>query len=165
MSTHPTHPLQFSNQSPQQYVSSLPELSLPEGGFKSNIPSHLLAGTDKQTEWIMNEISKNTAATEFACQAAVTQNAHLRVLNGRTYKNEKAAQELREELDTLNEQAASVSPFLKPVGQFASLWQYAAFRWTIYIALAFIITYVYPAYIALHPDLAGILLKLLGISS
>ncbi len=58
----------------------------------------------------MNEISRNSAATEFACKAAVTHNEHLRMLNGKTYKTAQTAETLRTDVDGLKAQMQTVSP-------------------------------------------------------
>ncbi len=130
----------------EPFKSSLPELKLPPGGFQSNLPPHLLEGADEQTRYIMNEISRNTAATQFACLAAVTHNEHLRTLNGKTYKTEKVAEDLRAEILVLKEQAASVSPFLKGMSYFSYLWEYRAFRWTFVLGVLTVVGLLYPYY-------------------
>ena len=144
------------------YQSRYPELKLPEEGWKSNLPEHLLEGADKQTAWIMNEISKNTQATEFACRGVVEQNNHLRALNGKTFKNERALAEATTEIGTLKAQAAALLPFVRPVKMFFSLWEYRAFRWVIYAGLFFVLTYIYPYYVT-HPlDLGAVIARFLG---
>lgn len=135
---------------PSQYQSSIPELSLPIDGWKSNIPPHLLDGADPQLAWIMQEISKNTQATEFACRAVVAQNQHLKALNGKTFRNEKSATILSEKVEKLEDIAEKLSPFAKPMMQFAGLWEYRVFRWVFYAALFFFFTYILPYYIT-HP--------------
>jgi len=69
--------------SDDQLPSDYPALSLPDGGFKSNIPKHLLEGATPSDKWIMEELSKNTQATEFCMRAAVEANALIRQTNGR----------------------------------------------------------------------------------
>lgn len=132
------------------FESRYPELSLPEHGFQSTLPAHLLEGADEQTRYIMNEISRNSAATEFACRAAVDQSRHLRALNGKTFKNERGLAEARQHLDDLMEKAQIVEPLIKPVNQFMSLWEYRAFRWMVYITIFFFFTYLLPYYLQ-HP--------------
>ena len=116
------------NESQPQFESRFPELKFPEEGWKSTIPSHLLEGCDDQTKWLLEEISKNTQATNFACHAVVDVSKHLRTLNGRTYKSEKAVFEAKQEVETLKGQAKAVTPFLKPISMFAALWEYSVFR-------------------------------------
>ena len=148
--SHSTH----STQSP--YQSRYPELKIPEDGFKSTIPAHLLEGCNPQMQWLLQEVSKNTQATEFACKAVVEQNNHLRALNGKTYRNEKDIADTRVELGLLSQQTAGFAPLIKPVKMFASLWEYRVFRWTIYAGLFFILTYLYPYYVT-HPfDLGSV---------
>jgi len=109
-------------QSNQPFVSQYPELKIPEEGFVSSLPKHLLEGADEQTKWIMNEISRNSAATEFACHGAVELSSHLRALNGKTFRNEKGLQgvrddmaDLKKEVIVLQDQMKSVSPIVGTV--------------------------------------------------
>lgn len=144
------------------YQSRYPELKMPEDGFKSSIPAHLLEGCTPQMKWLLEEVSKNTQATEFACKAVVEQNNHLRALNGKTFKNEKAIAEANEVIEGLVVQTNTFTPFLKPVKMFATLWEYRLFRWTIYAGLFFVLTYLYPYYVT-HPiDLGAVISRLLG---
>lgn len=126
------------------FESRYPELTLPPGGFKSTIPAYLLDGADDQQRWIMEEISRNSAATEFACRGAVEVSQHLRALNGKTYKNEKAVGEAREELENLKGQAKVMSPFLKPLSMFTALWDYTLFKWFFIGGIIFFLFVLYP---------------------
>lgn len=139
-----------SPQSSPPFESRYPSLSIPEHGFVSSIPAHLLDGCDDQMRWLLQEVSKNTAATEFACRGVVDLSTHLRALNGKTYRNERGLGEAREILNELNEKATVMEPLFKPMSQFMSLWEYKWFRWICYLAGFFLITYVLPAYLA-HP--------------
>jgi len=113
-------------------------------------------------KWLLEEVSKNTQATEFACKAVMEQNNHLRALNGKTFKNEKAIVEVSQQVDELVAQSNTVAPFLKPVKTFATLWEYTVFRWTVYAGLFFVLTYLYPYYVT-HPiDLSVLISRLLG---
>jgi hypothetical protein len=132
------------------FKSSISDIALPAEGFRSNIPPHLLEGCDDATKWIMQEMSKATQINEFVLHATLEHNKHLKALNGKTYKNERAMAEAKEKLDELNVKAAIAEPFLKPMAQFVSLWEYRVFRWGVYITLFFLITYALPFYIA-HP--------------
>lgn len=132
------------------FESRYPELSLPPGGFKSTIPAYLLDGADDQQRWIMEEISRNSAATEFACRGAVELSQHLRALNGKTYKTEKGLAETKADVDGLKASAAVVSPFLKPVSQFAALWEIRAFKWVFVAGMAMFVGILYPLYLQ-HP--------------
>jgi len=87
----------------QPFQSQYPELKIPEHGFTSNIPPYLLENCDPQMTWLLNEVSKNTAATEFACRGAVDLSAHLRALNGKTFRNEKKLIENIEEVNRVKE--------------------------------------------------------------
>lgn len=144
------------------FKSSLPELRLPAEGFQSSLPPHLLEGADEQTRYIMNEISRNSAATEFACRAAVTHNEHLRTLNGRTGKNEKHIGDTESDVKTLKEQVSAASPLFKPVAMFVALWEYRAFRWVFYGAAFFFFTYLLPWYLKNPISIETIVNHLLG---
>lgn len=73
-------PASPSDQPPQ---SDYPELSLPEGGWKSSIPEHLLKDAKPADRWLMEEMSKNSQATDFCSRAAVESNGLIRRTNGR----------------------------------------------------------------------------------
>lgn len=133
---------------------------MPPGGFVSSIPAHLLEGTDKQTEWLLNEISKNTQATEFSCHGVAQLSEYLRELNGKTARTIENVAKQRDELDELNKKAKMMEPFFKPVSQFAALWEYRVFRWVFYIATFFFFTYLLPYYLA-HPMSITDLVKLI----
>lgn len=132
----------------EPFKSTLPELKLPADGWKSSIPEHLLIDADPQMVWLMHEVSKNTAATEFACRAAVTHNDHLRMLNGKTYKTEQVAEVLKSDVTVLKDQATSVSPFLKVLTYFSYLWDYKWFRWTFTLGLLAVAGVAYPWYLS-----------------
>lgn len=132
------------------FESRYPELSIPEHGFVSTIPPHLLEGVDEQTRWLLSEISRNTQATEFACRGVVDLSRHLRTLNGKTYKNESGLGQLTEKVKEIDEQAKLIIPLSQPVAQFINLWGYRGFRWAFYAATFFFFTYLLPYYLA-HP--------------
>lgn len=144
------------------YKSSLPEISLPSGGWKSNIPNHLLEDTDPATRWLMEEVSKNTQATEFACQAAVLHNNHLRALNGQVYKSKEKIAVLEEGQHKLDKQADDASSFFKALASFSKLWEYRIFRWVFILGLITIAGYIYPYYLVHQPDLFTFIVRLLG---
>lgn len=100
-----------SNQS--TFESQYPELHIPEGGWKSNIPEHLLENASKSDIWLMEEMSKNSQATDFACRGAVDLSRHLRTLNGKTYKTEKATSDLADDVKLLKAQMELVNPMAK----------------------------------------------------
>lgn len=136
------------NTDPYYHKSTLPEITLPEGGFKSTIPEHLLANETPATQWIMKELSKNSQATEFACQAAEVHNHHLRALNGKTYKNEKVAEEVRAELIALKEQNVVLTPVSKAFGSFTYLWENKAFKVIFILGIFVIAGVLYPWYVS-----------------
>lgn len=105
-----------SPESPQPFSSQYPELRIPEGGFKSSLPAHLLEGADAQTTFIMNEISRNSAATEFACRGAVELSTHLRALNGKTFRNESGVRALEDKVDGLAAEVKQLADQMKNVG-------------------------------------------------
>lgn len=148
--------------SPFSFKSTIAELALPRGGFVSKLPPHLLQDADPQTAWIMHEMSKNTQATEFACHAVLEQNAHLRALNGKTYRNEKGLAEAKETVAALNKKAEVMEPMFKPLSQFMSLWEYAWFRYICYAAGFFFLTYALPYYVAHPVSIQTVFTKLFG---
>lgn len=66
-----------------QSSSDYPELTLPPGGFVSKVPAPMLDGATPVDRWMMDEMSRNTQATEFCMRAAVEANALIRQTNGR----------------------------------------------------------------------------------
>lgn len=129
------------------FESQYPELKLPEHGFQSAIPGHLLNGQDEQFEWLMHEVSKNTAATEFACRGVVDLSQHLRSLNGKTYRNEKGLGEAKADLDSLKDQASVVTPFIKPLSMFATLWEWWPFKVIFVGGIIFFLGILYPYFL------------------
>lgn len=96
--------------------SDYPEISLPIGGFKSNIPEYLLHESDPQMKWLMEEMSKNTQATNFGVTAAIDTNTQVRKTNGRLKMAEKNITDLKQDviilkgqMDNINPLAASIS--------------------------------------------------------
>lgn len=126
------------------FESRYPELSLPPGGWKSSLPEHLLEGADPQTLFIMTELSKASQANDFACHGVVELSKHLRTLNGKTFKNERAVAEAQAGVDALSDQAKVVTPFLKPISMFASLWEYTVFKWFFIGGCVFFLFVAYP---------------------
>ena len=132
------------------FKSSYPPLKVPDGGWKSAIPEHLLADADPATKWIMEEMSKNSQAIEWACHGLVDTNEQVRKTNGRLLKAEAELTEAKGSVVTLNEKATVMEPLFKPLSQFMSLWDYKWFRVICYIALFFFFTYALPFYLQ-HP--------------
>lgn len=130
--------------------SPYPPLTLPEGGFKSNLPEHLLADADPATRWIMEQLSKNTQAVEWACHGLTETHAQVRLTNGRLLKAEASIKDDEAKLDVLNEKASVMEPIFKPLSQFMGLWDYTWFRYICYAALFLFFTYLLPYYVA-HP--------------
>lgn len=135
------------SESTPPFESKFPEINPPKDGWHSNIPPHLLDGIDPQMEWLLTEMSKNTQATQFAGQGVSDISRHLRELNGRTGKNERATADIKERVESLKSQAKAVAPFIKPVMQFAALWEFRPFRWVFYAATFFFFTYLLPWYL------------------
>ena len=61
--------------------SSYPELKKPI--FHDNIPSHLLAGIDDQSRYIIQQLSMISQQNEWLISAAIDTNAQVRHTNGR----------------------------------------------------------------------------------
>lgn len=146
---------------PVQYVSRVPDLKVP-AEWNSNIPSHLLADVDPATRWIMEELSKNTQATQFAIHAVLEQNNHLKNLNGKTFKTEKGLSEAKDTLAVLMAKADLMEPLLKPMSLLLRMWEYQMFRWATYLLVFFFFTYLLPYYLT-HPiSLQGLWSLLFG---
>lgn len=133
---------------PQSHHPTLPQIKRPDGGFSSTIPEHLLANESAATQWIMRELSKNSQATEYACAAADVHNEHLRVLNGRTLKNEKATEAVKAEIVSLKEQSLVLTPVSKALGSFAYLWENKPFKVIFCLGMFVIVGIAYPYYVA-----------------
>lgn len=100
--------------------------------------------------------------TEFAIHAVVEQNNHLRALNGKTFKNERAAAETKEELKALTAKADLMEPLFKPLSLVMRMWEYKAFRYATYLLIFFFFTYLLPYYLT-HPiSLQGLWTLLFG---
>lgn len=150
------------SESQPPFESKFPELNVPKDGWHSNIPPSLLDGADDQMRWLMDEMSKNTQATQFAGQGVSDISRHLRELNGRTGKNERATADIKESVESLKSQAKAVAPFIKPVMQFASLWEFRPFRWVFYTATFFFFTYLLPWYIKNPLDISHLITLIFG---
>jgi hypothetical protein len=131
----------------QPYKSTLPEIRLPVEGFQSRLPAHLLP-SDPNMKWLMEEISKNTQATEFACKAAVMHNEHLRQLNGRTAKNEDRTNDIKAELMAFKDEFAGAAILSKPIASFLYLWQARTFKVIFMLGLFVIVGIGYPYYVS-----------------
>lgn len=81
--------------------SDYPDISLPPGGFKPKIPTGLLANASDIDKWLIEEMSKNTQATEFACNAAISINQNVQKTNGRLKGAEAHIVDLRTEIAQL----------------------------------------------------------------
>lgn len=148
---------------PQPYESSLPELKLPPNGFESVLPDHLLVNESAAMKWLMTETSKTTQAVKFACEAAVVHNEHLRKLNGKTHRNEKAAEEVKAELAALKEQSAVAVPVVKAFSYLSYLWEYKTFKVVLVAGLFLIIGLIYPWYLEnIYISIKGVLSHLMG---
>lgn len=97
--------------------------------------------------WLMNEMSKNTQATDFACRGVEKISDHLRELNGKVSKSAAKIEESKVEIQDLKDKADVVSPFLKPISMFASLWEYSAFKWFFVGGLVFFVGILYPIFL------------------
>lgn len=140
----------MSSDSHSPFKSSYEPLTLPEGGFVSKIPPHLLHDCDEQTRWLMNEISRASQAIDWTCQGLVETHDQVRRTNGRLLKAESDLSEVHASVTTLNDKATVMEPIFKPLAQFMGLWQYTWFRWICYAALFFFFTYALPYYLV-HP--------------
>jgi hypothetical protein len=151
-----------STESTSPFESRFPELNIPPHGWESNIPAHLLDSCDEQTRWLMEEISKNTQATNFASQGVSDISRHLRELNGRVGKQEAKLSKDRDDIDTLKAQVKAATPLIKPLEYLMALWEFRAFRWVFYAAIFFFFTYLLPWYISNPPSLTHVFDAIFG---
>lgn len=135
------------NESYTPFESKFPELRVPHKGWESNIPPSLLDGADPQMIWLMNEMSKNTQATDFSCRGVEKISDHLRELNGKVSKSATKIEDSKADIQELKDKAEIVSPFLKPISMFATLWQYTLFRWFFIGGIIFFLFVLYPYYL------------------
>lgn len=97
--------------------------------------------------WLMREMSKNTQATDFACRGVEKISDHLRELNGKVNKSTLKIAQSEIDLRALKEEAETMSAVRKTILAFLRLWEYRAFRWTIYAATFFFFSYLLPEYL------------------
>lgn len=98
-------------QSPDgQPQSDYPELKLPPDGWKSNIPPSLLTNVEPQMVWLMEQMSKNTQATEWTSHAAMDTNQQVRKTNGRLKGAESTIISLQADVEALKAEMKTVSP-------------------------------------------------------
>lgn len=146
----------------EPYVSPLLELKLPEQGFVSSIPPSLLKDCEPQMAWLMHEVSKNTAATEFACRGAVELSSHLRTLNGKTYRSERGIEDLRAEVAqlkadnlVLKAQVLSLAPIVTTVSTTKMLLTNKVFLVVLGAAVLFALGYNRETFLSIWKALAG----------
>lgn len=68
--------------------SSIPPVTLPEGGFQSRIPPYLLEGKSEAEQFILNEASKMSGFVEWAAPILVDMSMQTRRTNGRVSRLE-----------------------------------------------------------------------------
>lgn len=101
-----------SNHQPE---TDYPELRLPVDGWKSAIPPALLINVEPEMVWLMQEMSKNTQATEWSGQAVLEVHGYVRNTNGKANRAERDILLLKEEVATLKAQLASVTPITNAI--------------------------------------------------
>lgn len=104
--------------------SDYPELQLPPDGWKSNIPEHLLANCDPQTLWLMQEMSRNTQATEWNSHAAIGIDSNVRKTNGRLKGAERNIIGLQEEMKEMKIQMRAMKPIIGPLSTIRVVFSY-----------------------------------------
>lgn len=147
--------------SDEQPHSDYPELKLPVGGWQSTIPSHLLDGATPADRWMMEEMSKNTQATEFCVRAALSTNEQVRLTNGRLRAAESQLVDLEDDMDAaksdvsaLGSQFRRIKPFLDSLTTARTLLKSKVFRVMLLITVLFLLGY--------NRDTLISILKLLG---
>lgn len=124
-----------------QPSSDYPELTIPPGGFKSNIPEHLFKDDDPQMRWLMEEMSKNTQATEFCVRALIDTNAQVRKTNGRLKSAEQKIINLQEDAEVLKKQMISINPVISTVNSITFLFTNKAFLVFFFMSILFLLGY------------------------
>jgi len=132
-----------SNES--QPKSSYPALDKPE--FKPNVPSFLLEGASEQDRYIIEQLSLVNQYAQWAVTTELSTHEQVLKTNGRLIRAEKDVKDAKEDLNSLKSQAKAVAPFIKPVMQFAALWEFRPFRWVFYGFTFFFFTYLLPWYL------------------
>lgn len=67
--------------SPEDH-STIPILTIPQGGFQSRIPAYLLEGKDESETFMLNEMSKGAQVNEWVVKALMELNLQVRRTNG-----------------------------------------------------------------------------------
>lgn len=143
--------------------TTLPILTLPPEGFVSQLPAHLLPN-DPNMRWLMEEMSKNSQATEFSCRGVIELSQHMRVLNGRTAKAEASLTETKADLAALKARIEPVGGLVKGIGYFAYLWAFLPFRVLFSLGVLAVVLVGYPYYLSHSaPALIAIAKAALGL--
>jgi hypothetical protein len=72
----------MSDDHPEEH-SDIAPIELPEGGFQSRIPPHLLEGKPESEQYILNEVSKMGHFIEWAAPILLSSNLEARKTNGK----------------------------------------------------------------------------------
>lgn len=144
----------MSEKSIEQY-SEYPELKLPDGGFKSEIPDFLLADSSKQEIFIMENLSKLTQALEWNTKATIDLSNGLRRTNGKVYKTLERVNRLEEnkdetdnKLDDINKELTENREILSDLKGAKSLFSKKWFWGGAFIIGVFVFFFVYPYLLA-----------------
>ncbi len=118
--------------------SDYPELRLPEGGWKSNIPSHLLTDCEPQMAWLMQEMSKNTQATEWNSHASIEISQNVRKTNGRLKGAERNIIDLQADIKEMKSQMRAMKPIIGPLSTIRVVFSYKIAWFILAIVLLFL---------------------------
>ena len=130
------------SQPPFQPKSSYQPLDKPD--FKPAIPAYLIDGMTDQDKFITENLSVLSQYVKWSVDTQMLVHQQVRATNGRLLTVEGEIKKSREELDDLKGQAKVMSPFLKPVSMFASLWTYSIFKWFFVGGIIFFLFVAYP---------------------
>lgn len=133
------------SQPPFESKSSYPPLEKPE--FRPNVPAFLLEGASEQDRYIIEQLSLVNQYAQWAVTTELSTHEQVLKTNGRLIRAEKDIKEAKEDLNSLKSQAKAAAPFVKPIMQFAALWEFRPFRWMFYAATFFFFTYLLPWYL------------------
>jgi len=153
-------PSSNASQPQPESKSSYPALEKPD--FKPNVPGFLLEGASEQDRYIIELLSLVNQYAQWSVTTELSTHEQVLKTNGRLIRAEKDIKEAKEDLNSLKSQAKAVAPFIKPVMQFAALWEFRPFRWVFYGFTFFFFTYLLPAYLKNPLDLSHVITLILG---
>ncbi len=124
------------------FKSQYPVLVRPD--FKPNVPGFLLEGATDQDRYIIESLSLVNQYAQWSVNTEMSTHEQVLATNGRLMRAEKGIRDTQEDVNLLKDQARVVTPFLKPISMFATLWEYWAFKWLFVGGIVFFLFVLYP---------------------